>query len=300
MARQTQALARICDVISRHAQEGRAPTALPRVRLERVSALTPPAGETLGPSVSLVVQGTVRTVLCEKTSYYGAGEFVVASVGLPVTCAVTGANKVQPYLAISISLQPAIVSEMLLAAPAPRQTTVSSVAQALATGIADPDLLDVVERLTRLLDRPADAAGLQPLYERELLWRLITGKHGQTVRQIGLPDSHLSQLSHAISWIRTHYDQPFSVEELAARASMSVTSFHRHFRAITQMTPLQYQKHLRLHEARTRLLAHADDVAGVGYAVGYGSPSQFSREYRRMFGAPPRNDAAHLRETSAT
>jgi transcriptional regulator GlxA family with amidase domain len=110
------------------------------------------------------------------------------------------------------------------------------------------------------------------------------------VRQIGLADSRLAHLAHAISWIRRHYDQTLRVEDLAALATMSVTSFHRHFRALTSMTPIQYQKQIRLHEARARLLAGPGDIAGTGFAVGYGSPSQFSREYRRMFGTPPSRD----------
>ena len=120
-----------------------------------------------------------------------------------------------------------------------------------------------------------------------MLWRLVTGPQGSLVRQIGLADSRLAQLARAISWIRRHYDQTLRVEDLAALATMSVTSFHRHFRALTAMTPIQYQKQIRLHEARARLLSGPGDIAGTGFAVGYGSPSQFSREYRRMFGTPP-------------
>lgn len=274
-------------------------TALPRVQLTRASTATAPAGDTVGPSVILVVQGDVRTVLRDRTIRYRAGQFVVVAVDLPVTCAITGATAREPYLAFAMRLEPAIIAELLLASPVPQTGTGSTGAAGLATGTADPDLLDVIGRMARLLDRPGDAAALGPLYEREILWRLITSQHGATVRQVGLPDSHLSQLGHAISWIRTHYNRPLHVEELAARSLMSVTSFHRHFRAITQMTPLQYQKHLRLHEARARLLASSRDVASTGYAVGYDNPSQFSREYRRMFGVPPGRDAARLRAERA-
>ncbi|MFB7272909.1 AraC family transcriptional regulator N-terminal domain-containing protein [Streptomyces sp. NPDC056244] len=286
------ALRQIRDVVARHAEEGRAATALPRVELARFSTSTPPTGETVSPSVALILQGDVRTVLCKQTLRYQAGQFVVASVDLPVTCAIQATSR-QPYLAFEMRLEPSIISEILLATP--RAVTERTHVPSLATGTADPDLLDVIGRMARLLDRPQDATALAPLYEREILWRLISSDQGATVRQIGLPDSDVAQLSHAISWIRTHYDQPLRVEELAARSSMSVTSFHRHFRALTQMTPLQYQKHLRLHEARARLLAHPRDVADTGYAVGYESPSQFSREYRRMFGAPPGRHATQLR-----
>jgi transcriptional regulator GlxA family with amidase domain len=150
-------------------------------------------------------------------------------------------------------------------------------------------------RLLRLLDTPRDVPVLRPLIEREILWRLLSGPQAGRVRQIGLADSRLTQVSHAIRHIRQHYARAISVEELAALAAMSLSSFHRHFRAVTAMTPIQFQKQIRLQEARSRLLADADDVAAVGYAVGYDSPSQFSREYSRMFGAPPGRDVARLR-----
>jgi AraC-like DNA-binding protein len=149
--------------------------------------------------------------------------------------------------------------------------------------------------LVRLLDRPADLPVLAPMIEREILWRLITGEQGATVRQIGLADSSLAYVSRAIRWIREHYADALRVDDLARLAGMSVSSFHRHFRAITAMTPIQFQKQIRLQEARVLLLARPDDVAGAGFAVGYESPSQFSREYRRFFGAPPGRDAVRLR-----
>jgi transcriptional regulator GlxA family with amidase domain len=166
----------------------------------------------------------------------------------------------------------------------------------IAVSDASPALLDAIGRLLALVDTPRDAAALADGVEREVLWRLITGPQGGTVRQIGLADSRLALLGRAIRWIRGHYDQTLRVEELAALATMSVSSFHRHFRAVTSMTPIQYQKQIRLHEARTRLVAKPEDVAGAGFAVGYDSPSQFSREYRRMFGVPPSRDAAAVRE----
>ena len=157
------------------------------------------------------------------------------------------------------------------------------------------DILDVAVRMLRLLDRPRDVAVLRPLIERELLWRLLEGEQGAMIRQFGLADSRLSQIGHAIRWLRAHYADTLRVEELAQLAAMSVSSFHRHFRAVTAMSPIQYQKQIRLQEARARLLADARDVATVGFDVGYDSPSQFSREYSRLFGAPPGRDAIRLR-----
>ena len=168
----------------------------------------------------------------------------------------------------------------------------------IAVSDASPALLDAVTRLLALLDAPDDAPALAAGIEREILWRLITGPQGATVRQIGLADSRLAHLARAIRWIRGHYNETLRVEQLAALATMSVSSFHRHFRAVTSMTPIQFQKEIRLHEARTRLLAEPGDVTGVGFAVGYDSPSQFSREYRRMFGVPPSRDARALRDAA--
>jgi transcriptional regulator GlxA family with amidase domain len=168
----------------------------------------------------------------------------------------------------------------------------------LAVSDATPALLDAIARLLALLDAPDDAAALAAGVQREVIWRLITGPQGPTVRQIGLADSRLAHLARAIRWIRGHYDETLRVEQLAALATMSVSSFHRHFRAVTSMTPIQYQKEIRLHEARARLLADPGDVTGVGYAVGYDSPSQFSREYRRRFGVSPSRDARALHDAA--
>jgi AraC-like DNA-binding protein len=154
-------------------------------------------------------------------------------------------------------------------------------------------------RLLRLLDSPRDAAVLAPLIKREILWRLITGEQGATVRQLGLADSGLAHIARAVQWIREHYAQPFRVQDVAALSGMSVSAFHRNFQAVTAMSPIQFQKQIRLQEARLLLATRPGDVTGVGARVGYDSPSQFSREYRRQFGLPPSQDAALLRDTSA-
>jgi transcriptional regulator GlxA family with amidase domain len=169
----------------------------------------------------------------------------------------------------------------------------------IAVSSASVELLDAISRLLALFETPADADALAAGVEREVLWRLLTGPQGPIVRQIGLADSRLAHLARAIRWIRDHYDETLRVEDLAALAAMSESSFHRHFRAVTSMTPIQFQKQIRLHEARTLLLAEPGRVTGVGFAVGYDSPSQFSREYRRMFGVPPSRDAPALRQAAS-
>jgi AraC-like DNA-binding protein len=209
----------------------------------------------------------------------------------------------EPFLAFVLKLRPERIAALLLdTAPAAtlRPGSVEATPAGIAVSEAAPALLDAICRLLALLDTPGDAAALASGVEREVLWRLVTGPQGATVRQIGLADSRLALLGRAIRWIRSHYDQTLRVEELAELANMSASSFHRHFRVVTSMTPIQFQKQMRLHEARARLFAEPGDVAGVGHAVGYDSPSQFSREYRRMFGVPPSQDVVVLRETASS
>lgn len=165
---------------------------------------------------------------------------------------------------------------------------------------APGELLDPAVRLLRLLDHPADLPVLAPMIKREILWRLATGEQGAMVRQIGLADSSLTHISRAIHWIRDHHTETLRIADLARLAGMSATSFHRHFRAVTAMTPVQFQKQIRLQEARLLLLSNIHDVATTGYLVGYDSTSQFSREYRRRFGAPPGQDATRLRASRVT
>jgi transcriptional regulator GlxA family with amidase domain len=162
------------------------------------------------------------------------------------------------------------------------------------------DLLDPIVRLVRLLERPFDIAALTPAVEREILWRLLNGPQSALVRQIGIADSRTALMARAIEWVRHHYAKPMHISALADIAGMSRTSFHRHFRAVTAMTPLQFQKQIRLQVARGRLLSSAQDVATVGFSVGYNSPSQFGREYRRLFGRSPGQDAKSMRNPADT
>jgi AraC-like DNA-binding protein len=170
----------------------------------------------------------------------------------------------------------------------------------VAVSEAPDELVDAMVRMVRLLGRPADRPVLAPMIEREILWRLITGEQGAMVRQIGLADSRLSHIARAIRRIREHYADLIRVEELARLSAMSVSAFHRHFRAVTAMTPIQYQKDIRLQEARRLLVGGATDVTTAGLTVGYESASQFGREYRRRFGVPPGRDAVRRRQAGAT
>jgi AraC-like DNA-binding protein len=247
------------------------------------------------PLLVVMAQGGKRLLLGDQVFEYRAGQCLVVTTDLPVTGHFIRASRQTPALAMGLALRPTAIAGLLMKEPTPRWSRTAADPTAMATGDAGPELLDAVARLLRLLDSPTDAAVLAPLVEQEILWRLLTGPYGGVVRQIGLADSSLSHVDRAIRWIRDNYAEPARIADLARLAGMSPSAFHRHFRAVTAMSPLQFQKRIRLQEARALLVANAGDVAGVGHLVGYDSPTQFSREYRRLFGAPPGQDAARLR-----
>jgi AraC-like DNA-binding protein len=250
------------------------------------------------PVFGLLVQGEKRMVLGDKVFSCRGGQFLVVSVDLPLAIQMTAASPEEPFVALSMKLKPANVAALLLEAAAADHSPV----EAAGAGVsgASTELLEAVVRLVRLLDHPRDLPVLGPLAEREIMWRLLCGEQGPRLRQIGLADSRLSQIGRAMRWMCDHFGEPVRIEELARLSGMSVTSFHRHFRAVALMSPLQYLKQIRLQAARARLLAGADDVATVGHAVGYDSASQFSREYKRAYGSPPGQDARLLRASAGS
>jgi AraC-like DNA-binding protein len=241
----------------------------------------------------IVVHGEKRIELGDQRFSCRAGSLLISAVELPVAIQITHASREQPFLALAMNLRPKQVATLLLEAAAADRMPVETAGLGICA--ASPELLEAVVRYVRLLDQPRDLAVLAPLVEREILWRLLCSEQGYRLRLLGLADSRLSQIGRAMRWMREHYRETLRVEQLARIAAMSVTSFHRHFRAVARMSPLQYQKHIRLQEARASLLAGADDVARVGHAVGYDSPSQFSREYKRAYGSPPGQDARAAR-----
>ncbi|MGW5359310.1 AraC family transcriptional regulator N-terminal domain-containing protein [Actinopolymorpha pittospori] len=273
-------------------------TSVDGLLLSRVDTSTPDYSLT-EPLLVVMAQGRKRLLLGERVYEYRAGQCLVVTADLPVTGHFVGATPRKPALGLGLALRPATIAPLLLEAPTHRWPRATTGLPAIATGPAGPDLLDALARMLRLLDHPTDARVLAPLVEREVLWRLLTGPHGGLVRQIGLADSNLTHINRAIRWIRDNYAEPLRIEDLARLAAMSTSAFHRHFRAVTALSPLQFQKRIRLQEARALLVARPGDVAGVGHLVGYDNPSQFTREYRRLFGAPPGRDAARLRAVEA-
>ena len=281
-------------LIARHAGPDAWPLRLmPRLFLGSESGPTLPCQVVVEPIFSLIAQGAKRVAIGHKTVDYRAGQFLIVSVDLPADAHVVEASPEHPYLGFGLTLNSEAIASLLLESGSRR--VVGDDRPGIAVSDLSSDLADSVLRLLRLLHRPSDVPILAAALEREILWRLINGPQGAMVRQIGLADSRMSQVGRAVRWLRGHFADTIGIEELAAIAGMSVTSFHRHFRIVTSLTPIQYQKQLRLQAARARLMATRADVAEVGFDVGYDSPSQFSREYRRMFGKPPGKDGAELR-----
>ncbi|MBP2338824.1 AraC-like DNA-binding protein [Saccharothrix coeruleofusca] len=281
-------------LLARHARPDLS-TDIDGLRVFRADRPTPPTPTTYGKVLALVAQGVKRFALGDRLYEYRAGEYLVASVDLPVTAYFARASPEEPALGFGLELRPAVVAEVLLQVdPAQLPEPGPGGSAGLVVSTASAELLDAVLRLLRLLDRPHDIPVLAPLVEREIVWRLLTGEQSGVLRQFGLPDSGLSHVARAVRWIRDNYALPFRVEEVARRAGMSASAFHRNFQAVTSMSPIQFQKQIRLQQARLLLAANPGDIAGVSRLVGYESPAQFSREYRRLFGGPPRQDAARL------
>ena len=290
----TAALEELRELIAEHAgRDAKLRRLMPNLLLGFATAPTPPRRQIVNPVFSLVAQGAKRIEVGKQAFDYRAGQFLVVSVDLPGKAHVVEATPEVPYLGCGLTLRPEAIAGLLLESGG--QRTTGDDRPGIAVSDLSRDLADSLLRLLRLLDRPSDAPILAASLEREILWRLIDGPQGAMVRQIGLADSRMSQIGRAVRWLGGHFAETIRIEDLAEIANMSVTSLHRHFRIVTSLTPIQYQKQLRLQAARARLMATRADVSEVGFAVGYDSPSQFSREYRRMFGKPPGRDGADLR-----
>lgn len=283
----------LAALAARHAPaDGVRETPVPGLALIRYDGPTDRVPTLYRPAVCLIAQGAKVAMLGDEVYRYDPASHLVISVDLPLTGQVVEASPERPYLCIRVDLEPALLSELMLQQPpAPGAES----ARGLHLSRTTPELVDATTRLVGLLDRLRDAPVLAPLIRREIHYHLLTGDQAGIVRQIGAPDSRLSQINRAISWIRDNFDRPFSIEAVTRAAGMSPSALHHHFRTVTAMSPLQYQKQLRLQEARRLMLGEARDAQAAGFEVGYESPSQFSREYARLFGAPPARDAARLR-----
>jgi AraC-like DNA-binding protein len=287
-------LDRLRQLVSRHARNSHGPTGIEGLTITATDAPTSPRAGVAEPCLGLTIQGRKRTVSGDRVFDYAAGEFLIAQLALPVTGQVTEASVECPFLGIGVLIEPAEIAAMLLEAAVTPGATAAR-APGIAVASAGEPLLDALAHLAGLLDTPQDVRILAPVYRREVFWRLLTGPQGAAIRQIGLADGNLAHITRTVQWIRDHHDDTLRIGELASIAQMSESTFHRHFRALTRMTPIQYQKAVRLQEARLALVSGGRDVAEVAHAVGYDSASQFSREYRRLFGTPPGRDAQRIR-----
>ncbi len=288
-------VAELRERITRLSAGASTPRAIDGMKVFTTTRTTMPLGTVSEPAFAVVVGGVKQSALGDRVYEYGAGQFLVLTLDLPLVSHVASASESDPFIGFSMSLDRLLVAQLLVEAPsAPASGEAVPGGPAIAVSDTSVELLDAVARLLRLRDSPADRRMLDAAVRREIHWRLLTGEQGALVREIGLADGRHGLVARGIIWIKEHYDEVIRLEELADLLGLSVSSLSRYFRAATSMSPLQYQKQLRLQGARLRLLTDPGDVAGVGHAVGYASASQFTREYRRMFGAPPSEDIRRL------
>jgi AraC-like DNA-binding protein len=271
---------------------------LPNLTLWSSNDATPSTPVIYEPMLYFTLQGTKRMVVGERRLEHQPGTFLLASIDVPVVCTVSDCSAERPYLGLALRLDRSVVAALLVDLPARSEVVLDAAQDELEPMTISPStrhMDDALLRLVQLVDAPDDVPLLAPMIERELLYRALQSEHGRVLRQFARADSRLSQIRRAVKWIREHLAEPLPVESLASVASMSVSSFHRHFKAVTGLSPLAYHKQMRLQDARRRLLAEPGAVASVAFAVGYESVSQFTREYTRQFGMPPARDAARLR-----
>ncbi|MGY4690941.1 AraC family transcriptional regulator N-terminal domain-containing protein [Salibacterium sp. K-3] len=286
----------LASLIQHHSNhDGVHSTSVPSLSVIRESMKTEPIPRVNETSFCIIVQGEKEVFLGEERFTYGSSHYIVSSVDLPVTGQVVQASPTRPYLAVKLEFTPEQILDVLSEAEI-QAGQKKNPKRAMYVSRMDPAILDSITRLTRLLDHPEQVQMLAPLYKKELLYRIVQGPLGAALEQMAVEGSKGSRIRDVIDHIIHHYDHSFHIEELAEQANMSPASFHRHFKEVTAMSPIQFQKQLRLQEARRRLAADGSDITETAFLVGYESQSQFSREYSRMFGLPPREDLRQMRK----
>ncbi|WP_218752865.1 AraC family transcriptional regulator, partial [Vibrio parahaemolyticus] len=289
----TQKLAKLIERWTGNANQYDTP--ISGLRFSRWTAPTPPTSYTHNPSICLIAQGRKRVLLGEESFIYDANHFLISSVDLPIIANIIEASEEQPYLGLIMELDLTEISQLIV--DSELAFTQSKEAQkGIAVGELSESLLDAFVRLAELLDEGQNIKILAPIIKREIFYRLLMSEQGTRLHQIVTAGSHSHQIAKAIDWLKNNFVKPLSVGDLASYTGMSKSSFYTHFRSMTSMTPLQFQKKLRLSEARRLMLTENLDAMAATFKVGYESPSQFSREYSRLFGAPPSKDIKLLRE----
>jgi len=287
-----QRIARLTEQGELHA------TAIPGLGLYRRTEPSEPVTGLYEPSICLVAQGAKRVRLGDDAYVYDAQNYLITSVHLPTVVQVIEASEEKPYLGLRLTFDMREVAQLMSDSQLPSPKTQQS-SRGMATGAVTPELVDAFVRLIALLDAEPDIPILAPVIQREIVYRLLIGDQGARLRQIAAAGSQSQQIARAIEWLKGNFARPLRIDDLAEKARMSPSTFHHHFRSMTALSPLQYQKQLRLQEARRLMLSDRLDAATAAFQVGYESPSQFSREYSRMFGAPPLRDISSLRQQSA-
>src|SRR4051812_33773193 len=294
MVRFMETLTEIAAVIGRHvSKDGFHATPIERVTLVRSSTVTMPMPNVYRPQLCLVAQGHKQVTLGDRVFRYAPGRYGVVTHDLPAIGHVVEATPDKPYLCLYVDFDPVTLGDLALRVPPPPGAPSPPIGKTVSD--AGAGLLNAALRLLRLLDDPAALPVLGPLAEQEILYHLLAGPDGARMRHITSSQGRVAQVGRAIAWIGKNFRERFSIERLAAEVGMSPSSLHEHFRAVTAMTPLQFQKQLRLQDARSLMLVQDIDATTAAFRVGYESPTQFSREYRRHFGEPPARDIARLR-----
>ena len=291
----------LLETVQRYAEmhagpSGIAGTPIPCLTIIRETAPTALQYAINSPLVALVLQGSKRVTMGNRTLDFGAGESLLITADVPTASQITKASAVAPYLALVVSLDCALIEGLVVEMGA----TSTVAGRPVRVDPTEEEVADAALRLMRLLERPASVPILQAQLTRELHFWLLSGRHSGAIRALGAVDSHAQRVARAVALIRENYDQPLRIEQLAEVSGMSPSSLHEHFRAITSLSPLQFQKQLRLIEARRLMLATGEMISNAAYAVGYESIQQFTREYGRMFGLPPARDMKTARSKMHT
>lgn len=274
------------------AENRRTETGIPRIAMVQGEISEHDLAAVYDPMVNLILTGSKTMTVGDRSLRYDPATYFVMSVDLPAVGTVHPSEQGEPYLAVSLTLAPAVVADLLADLPKPAGGALYSPGFSVAPVTAD--LLDAWVRMLRLIERPEDVAALAPAYERELLYRVLQGPHGWMLRDVAAPGTALARVGHAIRWIRLNFATQLRVEALAEMVALSVSAFHRHFKAVTALSPLQYQKRIRLLHARSMLMTGEGNATSVAFGVGYESATQFSREYSRFFGLPPSKDTSRI------
>lgn len=279
--------------LAARAENKRTETGIPRVAMVKGRIPEHQLAAVYEPMLNLILTGSKTMSVGQQTYHYDPATYFVMSVDLPAVGQVYPSPEGEPYLAVSLTLEPKVVATLIADLPKPAGGTLYSSGFSVAP-VTD-ELLDAWRRMLGLMDKPGEIAALSPVYEREILFRVLQGPLGWMLRDIATPDAALARVGVAVNWLRANFHKSVRVEELAQMAALSVSAFHRHFKAVTALSPLQFQKRIRLLNARYSLLAGEGNITSVAFGVGYESPAQFSREYASFFGAPPSKDIAGLR-----